>query len=443
MSPDKDSFRWDECQNQPHNDLSRWQKVWGSRLDLAAHLALVGRNVRQLFPVLSHYRQELARPELPHLVTPRELGLAIAPTVETWERYVHHVVGLGVGSVLLRVPVWEPDSVLALGDRLAELRARGVELTFVLVQDREAVLRPERWASFAQEVVSALAPLAPTFQIGQVLNRKKWGIWRSDEYLRLVEGVAPARLAAPGCHFIGPPVIDFEYHFTVDYLARRRPFDFDGITSLLYVDRRGSPDTPQYGHFGLREKILLLHSIVAASSHPPVPIHLTEFNWPLRGFGAWAPAGHGVQIDEARQARYLVLYYLTAAATGLVAASFWWQLVARGYGLLLDDPDWSPRPAYHALAELVKRLAGCCVTRLPHHLRPLRGFLLEHDGERTVVAYSPERGVRLSRPELAGAAHSVLGNSLSPRALSLGPDPTYLCFGAVPAETVLEALIPR
>ena len=78
--------------------------------------------------------------------------------------------------------------------------------------------------------------------------------------------------------------------------------------------------------------------MIQASGHPDIPIYLTEFNWPLKGSGKHSPAGEHVQTDEVDQARFLVLYDLTAAATGQVASTFWWQLVARGYGLLDEAP---------------------------------------------------------------------------------------------------------
>lgn len=443
MSHGKESFRWDDLQNQPHNELSYWQKLWGSRHDLAAFAHLLKANLGQLLPVLGHYRRLLASSVPARPVGSSELGLAISPTVATWSRYEDHLTRLGVRSVLLRIPVWEPEPVWALAKHLEGLRARGIGLTFVLVQDREAVTSPARWSSFVLEAVQRLGELRPTFQVGQALNRKKWGIWRPDEYMRLVEGTAPARSAAPRCRFIGPAVIDFEYHFTIDYLSRPRPFDFDGITSLLYVDRRGSPDATQYGHFDLHRKILLLKAVVEASTHPPVPLVLTEFNWPLRGFGPWAPAGHRVQIDEARQARYLLLYYLGAVTTGVVEASYWWQLVARGYGLLTDDDTWTSRPAYCALATLLRRLPGWHISTLPQRLRPMRGYLLQHGGEHVAVAYSAGAPLKLTRPEAILEARSAQDEPVPTQDLSLGSEPLYLCFGQTEEASVLEALAPR
>ena len=80
-------------------------------------------------------------------------------------------------------------------------------------------------------------------------------------------------------------------------------------------------------------------------------------------------------MDETAQADYLVRYYLLALGTGLVERVFWWQLVARGYGLVdpaapgdpagRDDPRGPRRrPAFFALKTLLRELDGCHLERV-------------------------------------------------------------------------------
>ena len=62
-------------------------------------------------------------------------------------------------------------------------------------------------------------------------------------------------------------------------------------------------------------------------------------------------------------ARYLLL----ALAAGHVQRVYWWRLAARGFGLI-DDTDpaaWRPRPAFFALQELLRQLAGAAFTEKP------------------------------------------------------------------------------
>lgn len=436
----RDHFRWDDRHHQPHTDLSKWQKFWASRSDAAQFLSLLGRNVRQVRPVVRCYRALLAEAPESRPVADNEFGIAISPTRATWDRYLERVHDLGVGALLIRIPCWAPEPVFELRDELESLHRQGMDFTFTLLQDRSIVKEPGRWQEFVREAASRFAGLSPTFQIGHAVNRKKWGIWHPDEYVRLLEATAPVRDEFPGCRWIGPPVIDFEYYFTTNYLIARRPFDFDGIAALLYVDRRGSPDAVQYRHFDLRRKILLLRAVVQASPHADVPIHLTEFNWPLKGSGKHSPAGAHVQTDEVRQARYLVLYYLTAAATGQVASVFWWQLVARGYGLLDEDAAWTARPAYHALRTLLTRARGCEVSALPESLRPLRGFLLRRADGCAALLYTTGAPHRLDPALPVREATDLLGEPLPARDVLVGLDPVYLSLEDSELAAVLEIL---
>jgi hypothetical protein len=436
----RDTFRWDDRHHQPHTDLSYLEKLWASRSDIADFLGLVGCNARHLLPVLASYRRLLGHPPPPVPVAAQAFGVAVSPRPETWGRTREHLDRLGVRALLLRVPVWDPGPVLGLRTELQALAREGWAITIVLVQDRAAVCDPPRWRSFVETVVAELGKSVHAFQVGQAPNRKKWGVWRPDEYVRLLEGVQEARAAGPHCLWLGPAVIDFEYHFVVNFLFRPRPFDFDGIASLLYVDRRGSPESAQYGHFNLGRKILLLRAVIETARHPVVPIHLTEFNWPLRGTGRFSPAGKHVQVDEDDQAAYLVLYYLASAASGCVASAFWWQLVAHGYGLVDDEGDlWRARPAFHALRELVLRARGCTVMSLPKACRRVRGYLL-CGGEGDAIVYATHDPVRVGGRLPITGAWDLEGREMNPAHLVLGPRPCYLRLDTARPEETLATL---
>jgi hypothetical protein len=56
-----------------------------------------------------------------------------------------------------------------------------------------------------------------------------------------------------------------------------------------------------------------------------------------------------------------VRYCVAIGCTGLAERIFWWQLAAKGYGLidpLAEDGAWRRRPAYAALATLQRLLDG-------------------------------------------------------------------------------------
>jgi hypothetical protein len=366
--------------------------------------------------------------------------VAISPTAATLPRYVDRLEELGVRSLLLRVPSWDPDPLFALRDEFRRLGERGYTFAFALLQDRAAVVHPERWQAFLEQTAACFEELDPVLQVGHAVNRKKWGVWHPAEYLRMLEAVPAVRERHPRCRFIGPPVIDFEYYFTLGFLASARHCDFDGIAALLYVDRRGSPDRRQYRHFDLRRKLLLLRAVVEASPHPNVPIYLTEFNWPLRGAGRHSPAGPQVATDEATQAAYLVLYYLTVLATAGIEATYWWQLVARGYGLCDDDAGWSPRPAFAALRILAATVRDGRVERLDSR-STAAGFLVQREVGMTLVAYDSRGVAGLDLTGVPVTAADVEGREVDSGALRrLNPVPVYLHFDAALVDRVLAPL---
>ena len=425
-----DPGRWNPASHQPYSGYTPMQRLWMSRGDALDFARMIGRNLRHARPVYRRYRELCRQREQPQRVGAHRIGLGISPTADSLERCAGAVEELGVRSLLIRVPSWNPEPVLSLAPRLATLQRHGYRFVFSLLQDRRAALAPATWGPFVHEAVSRLAALEPTFQLGQAINRKKWGLWHPDEYLRLMDATAAARDAFPHCKWIGPPVIDFEYHWTLYYLFAARPFDFDGVASQLYVDRRGSPDSRQFRHFDLWRKILLLRAMIAASPHPPAPIYLTEFNWSLVGSGAHSPTGPAVQIDEERQARYLVIYYLTALASADVAGIWWWQLFANGYGLCEEEAPWRRRPSFAALRTLVARAAGGTVARAPRRHDGVRGFVLGGDNVTTMVLYATSGSIRVPIGRQADSAFDLVGGALelSGGPITLSEAPIYLVF---------------
>ena len=77
---------------------------------------------------------------------------------------------------------------------------------------------------------------------------------------------------------------------------------FDGLASLLYVDRRGAPENRQLG-FDTEGKVRLLAAIAGTARRVAAPRQwISEVNWPLRE-GPHSPAGKSVAVDEEAQAR--------------------------------------------------------------------------------------------------------------------------------------------
>ena len=351
----RDKIVWDHLSDQPHQHASKSEKALLRLLDIPAHLLFAGSFLAATPKILWRYRQlttNLYREPVPW-VGP---GVCLRPYPPAPETLLEAVDDLGVDHFLLRLHPWEDDhrSEEELAKALVE---RGHSLAFSLPQNRDLVRDPGRWRAKVEELAERFAPYGKQFQVGQAINRSKWGIWRYGEYLNMATEAAEILRRHPGVEVLGPSVIDFEPHVTAAILNRPKTPHFDALASLLYVDRRGAPENTQLG-FDTVGKVALFQAMAETSKHCGSRSWVTEVNWPLWE-GPHSPAGKSVSVDETRHAEYLARYYLLALGSALVERVYWWQLIARGYGLATaeDDPTRiRRRPAYHALATFAREL---------------------------------------------------------------------------------------
>ncbi len=304
------------------------------------------------------------------------VGISIAPQPLTWERERVLLHALGPQPVLARFYHHESAANWDFtAEVLRALRGAGHPVAIALVQDRRALREPASWTRFAGHVLDRMHDVAEWVQIGQAINRVKWGLWSFDEYRGLVDGVREAARGHPGLRFMGPAAIDFEYHHVAAAL-RHLPagFRFDALAHHLYVDRRGGPENFQ-GRFSALEKFALARALARASGACADRLIVSETNWPLLDGGVYSPTGSpylypGQILDsppsatETDYANYMIRYLLIALCSGLVERVYWWRLVAQGFGLV-DDRDpaaWRPRPAYHALQQFLRTVGESTFT---------------------------------------------------------------------------------
>lgn len=399
----RDRAVWDPLSDQPHQHAGRWAKLAVRLADAPAHLEATAAALAALPRIARRYRR-LRRGLYGRPVAWDGAGVALRPHPEDPEGLLAAVEELGVRYLLLRLHPWQADH--GAEEALArELSRRGFDLAFALPQSRELVTDPQRWRRAVADLGDRFAPFGRHFQVGQAVNRSKWGVWSYREYARLLRAAAE-ELAGNGreVELLGPAVIDFEPHATAAILnLRRLGVALDAVASLLYVDRRGAPENRQLG-FDTVAKAALLKAIAETSRNAPGGRSwITEVNWPLRE-GPHSPAGKGVAVDEQAQADYLVRYYLLTLTSGLVERVYWWQLAARGYGLLVPGEGGTlrRRPAFRALATLARQLAGA-TSHGPLPAPPgARLFRFERGaGEELLVGWSAGEGpveARLPRP---------------------------------------------
>ena len=306
----RDRVAWDHLSDQPHQHASRLERLGVRLADLGAHTREMAACAAALPRIARRYRARRREgPRLPASFA--GIGVALRPWPEAPEEQLLALDELGVRKILLRLHPWA--EIHDDEERLArELSERGYDLAFALPQDRALVRDPDRWRNALDELAARFTPFGRHFQVGQAVNRSKWGVWRYDEYERLVAEAREAFAPYAGARLLGPAVIDFEFYATAAILNMRwRPeLALDGVASLLYVDRRGAPESTQLG-LDTVGKVTLLQAIVETARNSADRNWITEVNWPLWE-GPHSPAGRTVSVDEERQADYLARYYLLA-----------------------------------------------------------------------------------------------------------------------------------
>jgi tRNA A-37 threonylcarbamoyl transferase component Bud32 len=484
-APVRDKIVWDHLSDQPHQHAGRLSKLRVRLADASIH-ATTAVTVARAVPRIWRRFRELPRELYGGAVPWGGAGVCLRPWPEAPEALLALVEQLGTPHLLLRLHPWQEDH-RAEEELAAELSRRGYDLTFALPQNRELVRDPARWRASLASLGERFSPYGRRFQVGQAINRSKWGVWNLREYAELARGAEEVLRRLPGVELLGPSVIDFEYHLAIAALnLPNAGFHFDAVSGLLYVDRCGPPEGRQVG-FDTVDKVRLLRAIADTGinccwgprqeeeKHEPTgraagpggvsgsdgaggptgaagpdgtggptgaagPRHaggptgrgrcwITEMNWPLWE-GPHSPAGRDVSVDEETQADYLARYYLLALGTGLVERVFWWQLVARGYGLV--DPGGAPRgrcrPSFHALRTLLAELEGSRLEEVLPAPPPARLFRYRRpDGGDLVAAWSPvRRRGRLPRPAVRVVGRD--GSELPPPPgveVELLPAPAY------------------
>ncbi len=269
---------------------------------------------------------------------------------------------LQVQRILIRFKLWEMHTLIELKDFI--LACGNKKITLKILQDREHIEDLERLKNDLQTVFSALVGHVEIFEIGSTINRAKWGFFSVDEYNRFYQVAYDLREKEfPYAKLIGSGVIDFEYHFTAHTLFNFFKYRYDGVSSLLYVDRRGAPENTQMG-FGLSDKIALLSTMVWMSPKTAQELHVTETNWPITATAPYAPTSEHECISEELYADYMLRYYFLAFASQQVDSVSWHQLIAPGYGLVDNREGIIKRPAFESYKFMVKNLSSAQFLRL-------------------------------------------------------------------------------
>jgi len=269
---------------------------------------------------------------------------------------------LDVSRVLTRFKLWEMDTLEDLQEFLAKCKTQKV--TLKILQDRENVEDLELFKNNLDTIFESIEPYVDIFEIGSTMNRAKWGFFSVDEYNKFYKVAYDLKIDKfPNIKLIGSAVIDFEYHYTAHTLFNRAKYKYDGISALLYVDRRGAPENAQMG-FTLSDKIALLSTMTWLSRKVGQELHLTETNWPISNTAPYAPTSERECVDLESYADFLLRYYLLSFASQQIESVSWHQLIAPGYGLIDNRDGIKKYPAYQTYKFMLENLKNAQFLRL-------------------------------------------------------------------------------
>jgi tRNA A-37 threonylcarbamoyl transferase component Bud32 len=423
----RDRIVWDALSDQPHQHASRLERLRVRMADSGVHAQETVAALRALPRAWGRYRQIRKRSNVGSLW--QGLGVAVRPWGSTPAALLDVLDGLGVRNVLLRLYPWQErhDTEEELARELAK---RGYDLTFALPQVRELVLDLPRWEDSVSAIFARFQTLGHRYQLGQAINRSKWGVWNYGEFVELAAAAAEILHRDPDVRLLGPGVIDFEPHAMAAALNMPGCPKFDIVSALLYVDRRGAPENRQLG-FDVASKAALMRAIGETASSGSDRFWITEMNWPLWE-GPHSPAGRDVAVEEEAQADYLVRYAVALLAPRLAERVYWWQLIARGYGLVDpgEDDDLRRRPSWRAMKTLAEILAGSEFDQRLDSPPGTRLYRFHRDDRALIVGWSVGNALEVELPpgrvlgvrERDGDRLPAPTNSR----IRLAPSPTYV-----------------
>lgn len=318
------------------------------------YLGVVGVTILDLPSTVWHYAVTLAKPK-PRRIHREDFGLFVDASKASSKKILAVLETLGVKSVAIRIYLTKEylqSEAYRQNVKLSSLlHQKGYDLMLVMAQLKESFDDPGDLPEVCDQVVQDFAPYTKNYQIGETLNRSKWGVWGAERYRLLLENIWTAlQRYDPSAKTVGPSIIDFEWYYTLYYwsLADGR---FDILNTLLYVDRVGEPENRQ-NSFNTLEKIRIMKAVA-----PQKPLWITEVNWPIAGTGHYSPTSENEAVTAEKYRDYMLRYLIISLSSGYVERVYWWQLHARGYGLM-DHLNGKPYPAFKAFGNVIQLLDG-------------------------------------------------------------------------------------
>ena len=333
----KPPFEWDPFSDQPKIIRDKGYKKRMRMRYWTDYLKMFLTSVVMLPAGLVHMASR--KPKQPTIAMTDLIGMGV--NLDKGDTQFELIEKLGIKHVLIRVPLWDTNNIKSYQKFASEFKRRGKSVLINILQDRENIESTNLLERNIRLIFSSFSGIADEFQVGNAINRVKWGFFSVQEYLKFFNTAQMIRDSEfPTLQLIGPAVIDFEYHYTIRALFNQSSVKFDRLSALLYVDRMGAPKNKQYGIFDTDRKMRLLSSLVSLSARVKRKgIYITEVNWPIKGTAPYAPTSERECVTRNEYERYMAEYFQIAYNTGVVDRVYWHQLVARGYGIYQEKTN--------------------------------------------------------------------------------------------------------
>ncbi len=350
----KKPFIWDPYSDQPYPIKDKNYKKKMRNKVLLDHVELILKNLF-MFP-LSMLAMNFIKPKK----SLHDNFYGIGVDLDKGKIQIELIKELGVKNLLIRLPLWQMDRIDEYLEFVKSFKNKNILLN--ILQDREHIENKNLLQKDITKVFELFSPYVNEYQIANAINRTKWGFFSTKEYLRWYKIIQDIRdKSYPNLKLIGPSVIDFEYHYTIDALFNFFDIEYDAVSSLLYVDRRGAPENRQMGIFDTKNKIKLLYTLTKLS--PKIKnntIYITEVNWPLINTAPYAPTSQKECVSEQKYNEYMIRYLKIAKNSYMISRVYWHQLIAPGYGLV-DNRDGKIRKtlAFESFKKLIQQEKAC------------------------------------------------------------------------------------
>lgn len=356
----KTPFIWDKYSDQPYPIKDTVYKKKMRKKQLFSYVPLFLSNII-LFP-LAIISMKLFK----GIKVDKKAFYGMGVDLDKGEVQKELIEELGLKHLLIRMPLWDMDRI---DEYVAFAKSFGddKEILLNILQDREHIDDDVLLKKDIEIIFKKFSSFVLEYQIGNAINRSKWGFFSMDEYLRWYEIIQKIRDEKyPHLKLIGSSVIDFEFHYTIRTLFNLFRVKYDMFSSLLYVDRRGAPENTQMGIFDTNNKINMLYALTKLSPKTSSDIYITEVNWPLSNTAPYAPTSELECVSESDYSTYMLAYHKTLQMSGKIKRVYWHQLIAPGYGLV-DHRNGSIRKtkAYESYKKLIQ---DCTLEYTKQHL---------------------------------------------------------------------------